>query len=157
MGEREREQAAGGEQERPDLEEGGGPRHGQGFRGRDWDPLPGDLGEERRERRAGLHEDGQGDQEADGLAAGDEQAQHGAPGGGARCPRASRGAAEPFCPFSHPATLSVYPLKERTSVPTLAPAERGLSGWRGATPGGSSGACAWGGAPRAAWRLPPPC
>lgn len=57
---REREQAAGGQQVRSADEEGGGHHHGYGIREPARHPLPGDVGEERHQRGAGIHDDGGG-------------------------------------------------------------------------------------------------
>ena len=51
-----------------------GLRDRQGLCRRARDPLPRDLGQERRERRAVVHDHGRGDQEEDGLPASDGQA-----------------------------------------------------------------------------------
>ena len=87
------------------------------FADRNCDPLPGDLGEERHQRRAGVHDHGGRDQDAHGVAAGAQpgsQGCHGQAGRGQACregqqPVLLKGAGEGLNVFSSSAGLETRP------------------------------------------------
>ncbi|XP_030400527.1 uncharacterized protein LOC115641467 isoform X1 [Gopherus evgoodei] len=63
---RKRQQADCGQQERPDMQEGGGLHHGQGIRGHAGGAVPGDQRQDSHQRGAGLCHHGGRDQEPGG-------------------------------------------------------------------------------------------